>query len=100
MKKSLIIIHLIFVTVFANAQVLDSRMNNTNLLSMATISVTIGGDFPVTGSFPAFISERVDQFVTRIFWLTATALPRVISTSSLFFIVKELILKVEVFAFS
>jgi protein involved in polysaccharide export with SLBB domain len=67
MKKSLIIIHLIFVTVFANAQVLDSRMNNTNLLSMATISVTIGGDFPATGSFPAFISERVDQFVTRIF---------------------------------
>jgi protein involved in polysaccharide export with SLBB domain len=68
MKKSLIIIHLIFVTVFANAQVLDSRMNNTNLLSMATISVTIGGDFPATGSFPAFISDRVDQFVTRIFF--------------------------------
>ena len=67
MKKSLIIILLIFATVFANAQVLDSRMNNSNLLSTATISVTIGGDFPATGSFPALISERVDQFVTRLF---------------------------------
>jgi len=32
-----------------------------------TISVTIGGDFIVTGTFPAVIGERVDQFVTRIF---------------------------------
>ncbi len=67
MKKSLIIILLLFATAFANAQVLDNRMNNSNLLSTATISVTIGGDFPATGSFPAFISERVDQLVTRIY---------------------------------
>jgi len=32
-----------------------------------TISVTIGGDFIATGTFPAVIGERVDQFVTRIF---------------------------------
>jgi len=32
-----------------------------------TISVTIGGDFIVNGSFPAAIGERIDQFVTRIF---------------------------------
>ncbi|MCH8034708.1 MAG: SLBB domain-containing protein [Bacteroidetes bacterium] len=67
MKKSLIIILLLIATAFANAQVLDNRLNNANLLSTATISVTIGGDFPVTGSFPAFISDRVDQLVTRLY---------------------------------
>jgi protein involved in polysaccharide export with SLBB domain len=67
MNKSLIITLLLFAAVFANAQVLDSRMNNSNLLSTATISVTIGGDFPATGSFPAFISDRVDQLVTRLY---------------------------------
>jgi protein involved in polysaccharide export with SLBB domain len=36
-------------------------------LSNSAISVTVGGDFPITGSFPAFINERVDQFVTRMY---------------------------------
>ena len=67
MKKSLIIIFILIVAAFANSQVLDNLQNNTNLLSTATISVTIGGDFPATGSFPAFISERVDQLVTRLY---------------------------------
>jgi protein involved in polysaccharide export with SLBB domain len=67
MKKGLIIIFLLTVVAFTNAQVLDNLQNNSNLLSTATISVTIGGDFPATGSFPAYISERVDQFVTRLY---------------------------------
>jgi protein involved in polysaccharide export with SLBB domain len=67
MKKSLIIILILVFVAFANAQVFDKGQNNTNLLSTATISVTIGGDFPATGSFPAFISERVDQLVTRLY---------------------------------
>ncbi|MGB5848246.1 MAG: SLBB domain-containing protein [Ignavibacteriaceae bacterium] len=67
MKKILIIIFLLIATAFANSQVLDNLQNNTNLLSTATISVTIGGNFPATGSFPAHISERVDQFVTRLY---------------------------------
>jgi len=37
------------------------------MLSLSGISVTIGGTFPLTGSFPALITERVDQFVTRIY---------------------------------
>lgn len=32
-----------------------------------SINVTIGGSFIVTGSFPASMNERVDQFVTRIY---------------------------------
>jgi protein involved in polysaccharide export with SLBB domain len=38
-----------------------------NMMQMGAISVTIGGDFVVNGSFPAFVIERVDQFVTRIY---------------------------------
>ena len=34
--------------------------------SMA-ISVTIGGDFITNGTFPALLTERVDQFITRIY---------------------------------
>ncbi len=66
MKKNYLIVLFILFTVLLNAQVFDNRSNSSNLLSNAAISVTIGGNFPVTGSFPAFISERVDQFVTRL----------------------------------
>lgn len=41
--------------------------NNSNLLNLYSISVTIGGDFIVTGTFPASGTERVDQFVTRMY---------------------------------
>ena len=45
----------------------DERSGFSNLLQAGTISVTIGGDFIVTGSFPAFVTERVDQFVSRLY---------------------------------
>lgn len=44
-----------------------SSSDKNNLLSLSGISVTIGGSFPLTGSFPALMTERVDQFVTRIY---------------------------------
>lgn len=37
------------------------------LASASLISVSIGGNFPVTGSYSASVNERVDQFVTRIY---------------------------------
>lgn len=40
---------------------MKSLSDNTNM-----ISVTIGGSFVVTGSFNAFLNERVDQYITRI----------------------------------
>jgi len=67
MKSNFIAIIIICVTVLSHAQVLDSKIDKSNILGVSTISVTIGGDFPVTGSFFAFISERVDQFVTRLY---------------------------------
>ncbi|MHB1688509.1 MAG: SLBB domain-containing protein [Ignavibacteriaceae bacterium] len=45
----------------------ETKMSSGLLNSPAAISVTIGGNFIVTGSFPAMISERVDAFVTRMF---------------------------------
>lgn len=45
----------------------QTKNDKESLLSLSGISVTIGGDFPLTGSFPALMTERVDQFVTRIY---------------------------------
>ncbi len=52
---------------FAQVQPQNGLSDLTSLQSMTPISVTIGGDFIVTGTFPATSTERVDQFVTRIF---------------------------------
>lgn len=54
---------------FGFSQELDSRSKSSfssSSFTMSGISVTIGGEFPTTGTFPASPSERVDQFVTRI----------------------------------
>jgi protein involved in polysaccharide export with SLBB domain len=67
MKKKLIVTIFLILPAFLTAQLLDNFSNNSSILGTATISVTIGGDFPVPGSFPAAISERVDQFVTRMY---------------------------------
>jgi len=61
MKKLILIIVL---TSFIYAQN-NERSTNINLLT--TISVSIAGQFPVNGSFVAGFTERVDQFVTRIY---------------------------------
>jgi protein involved in polysaccharide export with SLBB domain len=43
---------------------------------MYSISVTIGGDFIVNGTFPASSSERVDQFITRMYEETINQLSK------------------------
>jgi protein involved in polysaccharide export with SLBB domain len=50
-----------------HAQILDDKISTNSLLSAAAISITIGGSFPVTGSFPALMTERVDEFITRMY---------------------------------
>lgn len=45
----------------------STTKDQQSLLNFSGISVTIGGAFPLTGSFPALMTERVDQFVTRIY---------------------------------
>lgn len=60
----------LFIAVFvinSYAQI-DTKLNfnNNDMLQMGAISVTIGGEFVITGTFPALITERVDAFVTRM----------------------------------
>ena len=62
--KNLFLIWLLILTVtFSQTSTKDQQ----SLLNFSGISVTIGGSFPLTGSFPALMTERVDQFVTRIY---------------------------------
>lgn len=44
-----------------------NNLQQNNLLNTPPISVTIGGDFVTTGSFPAYVGERVDEFVTQVY---------------------------------
>ena len=44
----------------------NSDVNTSNLGALNIINVTIGGDFPMSGTYPASRTERVDQLVTRI----------------------------------
>lgn len=59
----------LFFCLFAFYMSLNAQEKNMqqNQLSMPTISVTIGGKFIVNGTYPAMFSERVDQFITRIY---------------------------------
>lgn len=65
MKKALLLF-IIIVSFNINGQIKEQTLTQ-NILSAGTISVTIGGHFPVTGTYPALITERVDHFITRIF---------------------------------
>lgn len=65
MKKIILIIFLINISVIYSQT--SDRTQNTSMLAASTISVTLGGQFPLTGTFPASVTERVDQFVTRIY---------------------------------
>jgi len=49
-----------------NAQ-FDNNKNENYLTGANLISITIGGKFVITGTFPASINERADQFITRMF---------------------------------
>lgn len=77
MKKLFGVLVIIVLAIKADAQV-DNKLNlNTNdMLQMGTISVTIGGEFAVTGTFPALITERVDAFITRMYDQVKQEVPR------------------------
>ncbi|OIO15757.1 MAG: hypothetical protein AUJ54_12460 [Ignavibacteria bacterium CG1_02_37_35] len=69
-KKKMAKTALLTVVLLFQSYILPQNKNEFNFDTtprQSTISVTIGGDFIVSGSFPAVIGERVDQFVTRIF---------------------------------
>ncbi len=66
LKKIFLLV--ILLAVITNAQEENSNIKKASDYSaIGTISVTIGGSFIVNGTFYSTISERVDQFVSRLF---------------------------------
>jgi len=47
-------------------QNLLQNLKSGDISSIQQISVTVSGDFPVNGTFPASITERFDEFITRL----------------------------------
>jgi protein involved in polysaccharide export with SLBB domain len=67
MKKCFLVIVIFFsANIFAQDGIQTSN-NQSNVLLMQPISVTIGGNFIVNGSFPASKLQRLDNFVTTLF---------------------------------
>jgi len=67
MQKKILIIVLFLASVLQAQDENSNAKKQSNLNNMTLISVTIGGEFIVTGSFPASFTERIDQFITRVF---------------------------------
>ena len=67
MKTKIVTFFLVLFSIATYSQILKDRNIKSDLLGNATISVTIGGSFPINGTFPALMTERVDEFVTRIY---------------------------------
>lgn len=68
MKKTFLLCIILFFFNSVRAQIIqDNNLTGTNLLGAATISVTIGGSFPINGTFSALMTERADGFITRIY---------------------------------
>ncbi len=69
MKKIILILTTLFL--ISNSNFAQDNNGNSqalmNMISLNSISVTIGGEFIVNGTFPASSTERVDQFVTQLF---------------------------------
>ncbi len=67
MKKILIVL-IVFFGISTSFSQTEEKQNtsNSSMLQLSKLSVTVGGDFLVTGSFPAFVSERVDELITQL----------------------------------
>ncbi len=66
MKRIFTLLFFILLTNTFFAQTREELKNNP-IVTSSIISVTIGGDFVITGSFPSTFTERLDQFITRIY---------------------------------
>ena len=66
MKVKIVLFLFLSFIMTAYSQFTQDKTFQSNLIGMGTISVTIGGTFPINGTYPALLTERVDEFVTRI----------------------------------
>jgi protein involved in polysaccharide export with SLBB domain len=67
MRLPFLSVFCLLVPLFALSATDKNQISNENPPDFNSISVTIGGSFPVTGTFPAFPQERAGQFLTRIY---------------------------------
>lgn len=79
MKKSFVVIIIVFLSAFTFSQTTTGQTSLSEAMSFAAISVTIGGQFPINGTFPALITERADQFISRMY---AQAVDRISRTTN------------------
>ena len=61
-----ILVTALIVSFVSFSQTEKSSMSDL-LASASLISVSIGGNFPITGSYSASVNERIDQFVSRMY---------------------------------
>lgn len=66
MKVKIVLFLFLSFIMTAYSQFSQDKTSKSDLVGMGTISVTIGGNFPITGTFPAVVTDRVDEFVTRM----------------------------------
>ncbi len=93
MKKIIYLFAFLFIAI-TNAQI-DDKSGLSNFLQAGTISVTIGGDFITTGTFPALVTERVDQFVTRIY---NEAAEKILATATSPYVLEEFKKRIDKFS--
>lgn len=87
MKRTVFSAVLIVSLLFINlpAQVSSQKQNLLDVMSSTPpISVTIGGEFIVTGTFISYRGERLDQFITRIYNEARNNIPFPVSDEKLF----------------
>jgi len=66
MKIKIVAVFIFLIQLAVYPQFLQDKNFNSDLLGTATISVTIGGAFPINGTYPAMMTERVDEFISRM----------------------------------
>lgn len=86
--KKIFLFTLILITVsqlkITAQEINNLSQNKLDLSKVGLIGVTIGGSFIVNGTFPAVMTDRVDQFITRIYSEYKLQLPGSIKESSAF----------------
>jgi len=80
---------LLFCLMTAYPQFSQDKTSQSDLIGAGTISVTIGGTFPINGTFPALITDRVDEFVTRMYAQAVDLTLRVTTDPSIYRKLKE-----------
>jgi len=67
----------------------QEQITKSDMMNVGAISVTIGGTFPITGTFPTAITDRVDEFVTRMYAQAVELTLRVITDPVIYRKLKE-----------